>query len=35
MPLPHNALVLVADGRKILFFRNQGDEKQIDSDRGA
>ena len=30
MPLPHNALVLVADGRKTLFFRNQGDENQID-----
>jgi protein required for attachment to host cells len=30
MPLPHNALVLVADGRKILFFRNNGDENQID-----
>ena len=30
MPLPHNALVLVADGRKMLFFRNHGDEKQID-----
>jgi protein required for attachment to host cells len=30
MPLPHNALVLVADGRKLLFFRNQGDEEQID-----
>ena len=30
MPLPHNALVLVADGRKILFFRNRGDENQID-----
>lgn len=30
MPLPHNALVLVADGRKMLFFRNQGDENQID-----
>lgn len=30
MPLPNNALVLVADGRKILFFRNQGDENQID-----
>ena len=30
MPLPHNALVLVADGRKILFFRNTGDENQID-----
>jgi protein required for attachment to host cells len=30
MPLPHNALVLVADGRKMLLFRNQGDEDQID-----
>ena len=30
MPLPHNALVLVADGRKMLFFRNRGDESQID-----
>lgn len=30
MPLPHNALVLVADGRKMLFFRNQGDEEHID-----
>lgn len=30
MPLPHNALVLVADGRKMLFFRNRGDEDQID-----
>ena len=30
MPLPHNALVMVADGRKLLFFRNQGDEQQID-----
>ena len=30
MPLPHNALVLVADGRKVLFFRNRGDENQID-----
>ena len=30
MPLPHNALVLVADGRKTLFFRNHGDEEQID-----
>ena len=30
MPLPHNALVLIADGRKMLFFRNQGDEGQID-----
>ena len=30
MPLSHNALVLVADGRKMLFFRNHGDEEQID-----
>jgi protein required for attachment to host cells len=30
MPLSHNALVLVADGRKMLFFRNRGDEGQID-----
>jgi protein required for attachment to host cells len=30
MPLPHNALVLVADGRKMLFFRNHGDENHID-----
>ena len=30
MHLPHNALVLVADGRKTLFFRNHGDENQID-----
>jgi len=30
MPLPHDALVLVADGRKLLFFRNRGDENQID-----
>lgn len=30
MPLPHHALVLVADGRKMLFFRNHGDENQID-----
>jgi protein required for attachment to host cells len=30
MGLPHNALVLVADGRKILIFRNRGDENQID-----
>ena len=30
MPLPNNALVLVADGRKALFFRNHGDENQID-----
>ena len=30
MALPNNALVLVIDGRKMLFFRNQGDENQID-----
>ena len=30
MPLPHHALVLVADGRKMLFFRNHGDENQMD-----
>lgn len=29
MPLPNNALVLVTDGRKTLFFRNHGDENQI------
>ncbi|MGI8612124.1 MAG: host attachment protein, partial [Sphingomicrobium sp.] len=30
MGLPNQALVLVADGRKMLFFRNHGDENQID-----
>ena len=30
MPIPNNALVLVVDGRKMLFFRNNGDENQID-----
>ena len=30
MALPHNALVMVADGRKALFLRNHGDENQID-----
>lgn len=30
MPLANNALVLVTDGRKTLFFRNEGDEHQID-----
>lgn len=30
MPLPHDALVLVADGRKMLLFRNRGDEGLID-----
>lgn len=26
MQIPHNAAVLVADGRKMLFLRNEGDE---------
>ena len=30
MALPNQALVLVADGRKMLLFRNHGDENQID-----
>jgi protein required for attachment to host cells len=30
MPLVNNALVLVTDGRKTLFLRNQGDVNQID-----
>lgn len=30
MSLPNNALVLVADGRKMLFLRNHGDNGQID-----
>lgn len=30
MALPHNALVLVADGTKALFLRNRGDQNQID-----
>jgi protein required for attachment to host cells len=30
MPIANNALVLVTDGRKTLFFRNEGDENQID-----
>ena len=30
MTLPNNALILVADGRKALFLRNQGDEQRID-----
>jgi len=30
MRLPHDALVLVADGRKLLFLRNHGDGEQID-----
>ncbi len=30
MTLPHHALVLVADGKKMLFLRNHGDDNQID-----
>ena len=30
MNLPNNTLVLVADGRKMLFLRNHGDGAQID-----
>lgn len=30
MNLPHNTLVLVADGRKMLFLRNHGEGAQID-----
>lgn len=30
MPLPPDTLVLVADGRKALFLRNEGDKGQID-----
>lgn len=30
MTLPHNTLILVADGRKALFLRNRGDGQQID-----
>ncbi len=30
MNLPHNALVLVADGRKMLFLRNIGEGKTIE-----
>ncbi|QDP18562.1 host attachment family protein [Sphingomonas xanthus] len=30
MPLDNNTLVLVTDGRKTLFFRNEGDVNQID-----
>lgn len=30
MALPNQALVLVTDGRKTLYFRNEGDENQID-----
>lgn len=30
MQVHHNALVLVADGRKWLLFRNHGDARQVD-----
>ncbi|MFM8543264.1 MAG: host attachment family protein [Chakrabartia sp.] len=30
MDIPHNALVLVADGLKLLLLRNKGDASQID-----
>ena len=30
MTIPHGALVLVADGKKVLFLRNQGDAGIID-----
>lgn len=30
MPIPNQALILVADGRKTLFLRNHGDAAQID-----
>jgi protein required for attachment to host cells len=30
MALPNRALVLVADGKKMLFLRNEGDQNQID-----
>ena len=30
MAIPNGALVLVADGKKVLFLRNQGDEGIID-----
>ncbi len=30
MAIPHNALVLVADGRKMLFLRNQGEGDHIE-----
>lgn len=30
MKIPHNALVLVADGRALLLLRNHGDEAMID-----
>ncbi|MFC0103637.1 host attachment family protein [Sphingopyxis terrae] len=30
MSIPHNGLVLVADGRKVLFLRNHGDDTRLD-----
>ena len=30
MQVPHNSVVVVADGKKMLFFRNEGDTNQID-----
>lgn len=30
MTIPHNTLVLVADGTKMLFLRNQGEGQQVD-----
>ena len=30
MQVPHNAYVLVADGRKMLFLRNEGDAQALD-----
>ena len=30
MQVPHNAMVLVADGRKLLFLRNDGDAEFLD-----
>lgn len=30
MAIPHGALVLVADGKKMLFLRNKGDEDLLD-----
>lgn len=29
MEVPHNAYVMVADGRKLLFFRNEGDAAHL------
>ena len=30
MPIPNQALILVADGKKLLFLRNHGDAAQLD-----